>query len=181
MTKRRKSRWSTFNQQKIIRQIRQGVRYIWNQTLIFNIVMFAIVALLFWTLLSRAFVEIFNCTYLITQGLQLDNVVCTGATISGTGDIVSFFGGSSSDVGIPGLAEAIDGPLNSVRRLILWLVLLFFMLFSGFLTYIINNVKKVVRLLTFNKREWAHLLSSLRVFVTILVALVGLFFVYVMF
>jgi tryptophan-rich sensory protein len=74
-----------------------------------------------------------------------------------------------------------NGPLEFIRRGIIWIVLFLFIAISGYLTFIINNLKKVVKLLTLDKREWQGLLSALRIFVTIFVILNALFFAFVMF
>jgi tryptophan-rich sensory protein len=74
-----------------------------------------------------------------------------------------------------------NGPLEFIRKGIVWIVLFSFIALSGYLTFIINNMKKVVRLVKFDKREWQGLLSSLRVFITIFIVLTGLFFLAVMF
>lgn len=179
MSKKKRAQF-TFDYQSIQRQVRNGLHYIWRQTVVFNLVMIVIIGFLFWLLLSRAFIGLFNCNYIITQRLGLDNVVCSGATIPGSGSITSLFG-SNSDIGIPGLAGAVDGPLEGLRRLLLWLIFIFFMVFSGLLTYLINNLKKVIKLITFDKREWENLLAVMRIFFTILVLLTGALFLYALF
>jgi cell division protein FtsB len=96
--------------------------------------------------------------------------------------VPSFFceGRDFTVVKIPGLNSVMNGPLEFIRRGIIWVVLLLFIAISGYLTFIINNLKKVVKLLTFDKREWQGLLSVLRIFVTIFFILNALFFIYVM-
>jgi hypothetical protein len=58
-------------------------------------------------------------------------------------------------------------------------VLFFGIVISGYATFIINNTKKVARLLAFNKQEWQALLSTMRVFITVLFLFLLLFFVWI--
>ena len=48
---------------------------------------------------------------------------------------------------------------------------------SGFAPFVINNTKKFIRILTFNKNEWKALLATMRVFITILFLFLRLIFV----
>lgn len=117
------------------------------------------VALLFAWLLSYAFSEYFSCKYFIQDSLGMPSFMCNGYHFKFAGVSV---------VNIPGLSSVMDGPLEWIRQGILWIVLFFGIVISGFATYIINNMMKVTRLLTFNKEEWKALLSTMRVFITIL-------------
>lgn len=162
-----------FNRRKIVRQLKiigrhigRGVRFIWRQTLVYNIVMLALAILLFSILLSQAFKAYFNCDYLIHESLDMPSFFCEGKDFT--------------IVDIPGLDSVMDGPLEFIRRGIIWIVLLLFIAISGYLTFILNNLKKVVKLLTLDKREWQGLLSVLRIFVTIFVILNAVFFLFVM-
>ena len=162
-----------FNRRKVIRELKkigryiwQGVRFIWRQTLVYNIILFAIAILLFSILLSQAFKAYFNCDYLIHDSLDMPSFFCEGKDFT--------------IVDIPGLNSVMNGPLEFIRKGIIWVVLALFIAISGYLTFIINNIKKVVKLLTFDKREWQGLLSVLRIFITIFVILNVLFFVIVM-
>jgi hypothetical protein len=173
MAKRRRFKLP-FNRRKIVRQLKsigrhigRGVRFIWRQTLIYNIVLFAIAILLFSIMLSQAFKAYFNCDFLIHESLDVPSFICEGRDFT--------------IVEIPGLNSVMNGPLEFIRRGIIWIVLFLFIAISGYLTFIINNLKKVVKLLTLDKREWQGLLSSLRIFVTIFVILNALFFAFVMF
>lgn len=163
-----------FNQRKVTRLIRRtawfiwrGIRFFWRQKLVYNIVFLAIAIVLFAILLSQAFKTFFNCNYLIHESLNVPSFFCEGKDFT--------------VVKIPGLNSLMNGPLEFIRRGIIWVVLIFFIALSGYLTFIINNLKKVVKLLTFDKGEWRGLLSVMRIFVTIFLILNALFFIYVMF
>ncbi|MFZ0544482.1 MAG: hypothetical protein WAM60_03555, partial [Candidatus Promineifilaceae bacterium] len=156
---KRKSFKFPFNRRKITRQLRnvgrflwRGVRFIWRQTLIYNVVLLAVAILLFSILLSQAFKTYFNCDYLIHKSLDVPSFFCEGKDFT--------------VVKIPGLNAVMNGPLEFIRRGIIWVVLALFIAISGYLTFIINNLKKVIKLLTLDKREWQGLLSVLRIFVT---------------
>ena len=166
---------------QLLNQIKQTVQYIWGQTAVFNAVMLIIIGILFSMLLSNTFTAHFNCRYIVTQsvGTDFEAPICNGFTLPGTGEFLGLFGGGSSDVGVPGLAQAVDGPLEWVRKAILWTTLVLFIGLSGFLTYIINNIKRVTQLITFNKQAWQNLLSVMRIFVTLLVLMLAAFLMYV--
>lgn len=163
-----------FNRRQVIRQLKsigrhidRGVRFIWQQPLVYNVVLLAVAILLFSILLSQAFKTHFNCNYLIHESLDVPSFFCEGKDFT--------------IVEIPGLNSVMNGPLEFIRRGMIWVVLLLFIAISGYLTFIINNLKKVAKLLTFDKREWQGLLSALRIFVTIFVILNAVFFIFVMF
>jgi hypothetical protein len=173
MAKRRKFKLP-FTRKKITRQVKKvgssiwlGIRYVWRQTLVYNVIFIALGILLFSILLAQAFKAYFNCDFLIHESLGVPSFFCEGRNFT--------------VVNIPGLNSLMNGPLEFIRKGIVWVVLLSFIALSGYLTFIINNMKKVVRLVKFDKREWQGLLSSLRVFITIFIVLTGLFFLAVMF
>ncbi len=142
------------NARKVWGWVLTGVSFVWRQTIVYNIILGAGVALLFARLLSHAFSEYFSCRYLIQDALGMPSFMCNGQ------DFVV--------VKIPGLSSIMDGPLEWIRQGILWIVLFFGIVISGFVTFIINNMMKVIRLLTFNKQEWNALLLTMRMFITIL-------------
>lgn len=161
MAKRRKVKLPPWLAQ-LIRKVKAAVRFVWRQTVVYNVVMILIAVFLFSTLLSQAFRQYFNCNFLVTQSLSMPSFMCDGVDLT--------------LVEVPGLERVMNGPLEGIRRAVLWIVLVIFIALSGYLTFILNNLKKVVKLLTLDKREWQNLLSTLRIFITILVVLTGLFF-----
>jgi hypothetical protein len=172
MAKRRKFKLP-FNSKKLMVQLRKvgrfikrGAGFVWRQTAIYNVVILAIAIFLFSILLAQAFKTYFNCNFLIHESLDVPSFFCEGRDFT--------------VVKIPGLNSVMNGPLEFIRRGIIWVVLLLFIAISGYLTFIINNLKKVIKLLTFDKREWQGLLSVLRIFATIFFILNALFFIYVM-
>lgn len=147
------------NAKKVWGRIAEGVSFVWRQTIVYNIILGVGVALLFAWLLSHAFSEYFSCRYLIQDSLNMPSFMCNGYHFKFAGVSV---------VNIPGLSSVIDGPLEWIRQGILWIVLFFGIVISGYATFIINNIKKVTRLLAFDKQEWTALLSTMRMFFTIL-------------
>ena len=143
-------------------KVKAAVRFVWRQTIVYNILMILIAILLFSTLLSQAFRPYFNCNFLISQSLSMPSFMCDGVDLT--------------LVEVPGLARVMNGPLEGIRQAVLWIVLVVFIALSGYLTFILSNLKKIVKLLTLDKREWQNLLSTLRIFITILVLLTGLLF-----
>jgi hypothetical protein len=173
MAKRRKFKLP-FTRSKVTQQLKKigrsiwgGVRFVWKQSLVYNAIFIVLGILLFSILLSQAFKAYFNCNFLIHESLDVPSFFCEGKNFT--------------VVKIPGLNSLMNGPLEFIRKGIIWVVLFLFVAISGYLTLIINNIKKVVRLIKFDRREWQSLLSTLRVFITIFVLLSGLFFVAVMF
>ena len=142
---------------KLWSSVKSVLSFIWRHTLVYNILVFLLVVLLFYLILSRVFSGYFNCRYLIQDSLGMPSFMCEGA------------------IGIPGLSAAMDPPLSWVRRGILFVMLFFFVVVSGLSTYIINNLKWVVKLLTFDKREWQQLLTTIQIFITILAVLCLIF------
>jgi len=147
------------NAEKVWGWIVKGVSFVWRQTIVYNIILGVGVALLFAWLLSHAFSEYFSCRYLIQNSLNMPSFMCNGYHFKFAGVSV---------VNIPGLSSVIDEPLEWIRQGILWIVLFFGIVISGYATFIIYNMKKVTRLLAFNKQEWEALFSTMRIFITIL-------------
>ena len=147
------------NAKKVWGWIVKRVSFVWRQTIVYNIILGVGVALLFAWLLSHAFSEYFSCRYLIQDSLEMPSFMCDGKHFKFAGVSV---------VNIQGLSSVMDEPLEWIRQGILWIVLFFGIVISGFATFIINNMVKVTRLLAFNKQEWKALLSTMRVFITIL-------------
>ena len=152
---------------KVWQQVMKGVRFVWRQTIVYNLIFGAAAVLLFSWLLSQAFSEFFRCRYLIQDSLDMPSFMCNGERFRVAGVTI---------VDIPGLSSVMDTPLEWIRRGVLWVVLFFGIVISGYATFIINNTKKVVRLLSFNKQEWAALLATMRIFITILFLFLLLFF-----
>ncbi|MDJ0757016.1 MAG: hypothetical protein QNJ45_26025 [Ardenticatenaceae bacterium] len=166
MTRRRRPKWQT-QLRKFQRQVGAIVKPIWQRTAVYNAVMIAAAALLFYWLLQQAFSAYFNCNYLIRDSLDMPGFVCSGRDFT--------------VVRIPGLNSVMNGPLEGIRRFILWAVLFFFIVISGYATWIIQNMRKVVKLIKLDRQEWKAVGSTMRVFISILVLLNAAFFVYVMF
>ena len=167
MARRRRSKFE-IQVSKLWRKLRQGSRYVWRHTVIYNIIFLAVVLILGYLLINNAFREFFNCNYLLRTSLGMPRFFCEGADFSPI-------------VEIPGLNAVMNGPLEFIRRASLWTILFFFVVISGYITFIINNLKKVTRLLTFNKQEWANLLSVMRIFITVLFLFVAVFYLQVRF
>ncbi|MGB1251234.1 MAG: hypothetical protein ACPG8W_11505 [Candidatus Promineifilaceae bacterium] len=163
MAKRKKTTGGVLK--KVWGTVVNGVSFVWNQTIIYNIILGVGVFLLAQWLLSYAFVEYSNCKYLIQDSLSMPDFMCDGVNLLA--------------VTVPGLSLPMDGPLEWVRWGGVLAIIFFGIVISGYTTFILNNLKKVVRLVTFNSQEWRALLSTMRTFVTILFLLLLFFFIWI--
>jgi hypothetical protein len=77
---------------------------------------------------------------------------------------------------IPGLKDVIDPPLELIRLVIAWSVVLCFAFISLFLTIIIKNLKTVGKLISFNKDEWIKFMASVRVWLFLFVVFCTVFY-----
>jgi hypothetical protein len=153
--------------QLLFRKIWAGIGYIWKRPIILSAVLLILAIFLFDLLLKQTFVNYLKCTYLLNTQLGIPAFFCTGHD-------VEFLGASIFK--IPGLAQVIDPPLEFSRKVITWGILIFFAFVSLYLTIIINNLKAVVKLLTFDKAEWKKFIASLRTWLLIFVSFCLLFY-----
>lgn len=144
----------------LFRKLWIGIRYVWDRPIIVSGILLVLAVLLFSVLLKQTFKTYFNCAYLIGDQLGMPSFFCAGHD-------VKVFG--SSVFTIPGLTGVMDPPLEIVRKVVSWIILLFFALLSIYLTILINNLKAVVKLLTLNKEEWKRFMASLRTWLLIFV------------
>lgn len=112
-------------------------------------------------ILTDTFINYFNCDFLITESLDMPSAFCNGV--------------DAEVFSLPGLKDVMNTPLNLIRFYILLVVLTSLVAASGCITYVINNLKKVVKLITFDKAEWQNLLSIRRIFITTLFLLTTIF------
>ena len=145
-----------------------GIRYIWDRPLIVGALLLVAAVFLFNVITQQTFKPYTNCAYLIGNKLGMPSFFCEGYDVKAFG--VSIFN-------IPGLGGVMDPPLELVRQVIVWSVVIFFACLSASLTYILNNLKAVIKLLTFNKEQWKSFLASLRTWLLIFVCF-GLLFYY---
>jgi hypothetical protein len=153
--------------QLVFRKIWAVIGYLWNRPIILSAVLLILAIFLFDLLLKQTFVNYLRCTYLLNNQLGVPAFFCTGHN-------VEFLGASIFK--IPGLAQVIDPPLEFTRKVIVWSILVFFAFVSLYLTIIINNLKAVVKLLTFDKHEWKKFIASLRTWLLIFVSFCLLFY-----
>lgn len=131
-----------------------GILYLWNRPLIVVGILLVAAIFLFNLILQQAFKPYTNCAYLIGNKLHMPSFFCEGYDVRAFG---------SSIFKIPGLGGVMDPPLEFVRKLIAWSIVVFFAFLSAYLAYIINNVKSVIKLLTLNKEQWKSFLANLRI------------------
>jgi hypothetical protein len=148
-----------------------GILYIWNRPLLVGGILLIAAIFLFNLIVQQTFKPYTNCAYLIGTKLSMPSFFCEGYDVRAFG---------ASIFKIPGLGGVMDPPLEFVRKLIAWSVLLFFAVLSTYLTYILNNLKTVVKLLTFNKEQWKSFMANLRIWLFIFVTLCLLFYFSVM-
>jgi len=155
------------------RQVWTGVLYVWNRPIIVSGILLAVAAFLFYAIITQTFVKYTNCNYLIVTKLNMDSVFCKGITVTDP-----LFGKKLFDM--PGLSSVIDKPLEFIRLVIAWSVVVFFAFLSLFLTILINNFTRVIKILTFNKEEWKRFMASARITLFIFVAFCSIFYFSVM-
>ena len=141
-----------------------GIRYIWDRPLIVGALLLIAAVFLFNLIVQQAFRPYASCAYLIVTRLGMPALLCEG---------ISF-------LKIPGLSGVMDPPLELVRQIIAWSIVIFFACLSVYLTYILNNLKSVIKLLTFNKEQWKSFMASLRTWLLIFVCFGLLFYFIVM-
>jgi hypothetical protein len=130
-------------------------------------VLLILAVFLFNLIIKETFTRYTNCNYLIVNHLRMDPFFCNGYT-------VKFI--ETTIFTIPGLKDVIDPPLELIRLVIAWSVVLFFAFISLFLTIIIKNLKTVGKLISFNKDEWIKFMASLRVWLFLFVVFCTVFY-----
>jgi hypothetical protein len=130
-------------------------------------VLLILAVFLFNLVVKETFTKYTNCTYLIVTRLGMDPFFCNGNT-------VKFFG--TTIFTIPGLKGVMDPQLELVRSIIAWIVVIFLALISFCLTIIIENLKSLVRLISFNKEEWKKFMASTRIWLFLFVGFSSVFY-----
>ena len=144
-----------------------GVLYIWNRPVIVLVILAVAAYFLFNQIIDQTFKQYTNCGYLIVNKLGMDSFFCNGYNVSAFGSTI---------FRIPGLSGVMDPPLEFVRTIIAWSVVLFFAFISVYITIIINNIKSVVRLVSFNKEEWKRFMASARIWLLFFVIFCSVFY-----
>lgn len=144
--------------------VARGLRFVWDRPVLFNLALAVLIIAVGRILLATAYADTFTCRYLLEEELGLGGTCDFEPTLG----IASWFGEVD-----PTLARAIDPPLNGIRRAVIWLLFVGIVVVSAYLTFIVNNARKVVRLITFDRRQWGDLMAYLRLFlvITVLVTL----------
>ena len=132
-----------------------------------SVVLLILAVFLFNLLVKETFTKYTNCTYLIVTRLGMDPFFCNG-------NAVKFFG--TTIFTIPGLKGVMDPQLELIRSIIAWIVVSFFALISFCITIIIENLKSVVRLISFNKEEWKKFMASARIWLLLFVGFCSVFY-----
>src|SRR5258706_785077 len=144
-----------------------GILYIWNRPLLIGGILLIAALFLFNLIIQQTFKPYLNCGYLIGTRLNMPAFFFEGYDVQILGSRI---------FKIPGLRDVMDPPLEFVRQVISWSIVIFFAFLSAYLTYIINNLKSVVKLLTFNKEQWKSFMESMRIWLFIFVSLCFLFY-----
>ena len=151
------------------------VRFFWNHPVILVPILLIPAYFLFNGIRSQAFTSYFRCNYVLGDGINFHSIIgdrtwtsvfCEGFTI----DLLV------AKVEVPGLAWLLDPLLEFVRTVSVWAILLFFAFISLLLTQILNNVKAIVKIVTFNREEWKRLGASIFTFLLIYVVFCTLFY-----
>lgn len=155
------------NIRKLFGKIWSGMLFLWNRPLLISAILLVLAVFLLNLLTKETFKPYTNCSYLIVNQLGMDSFFCNGETIKAFGSTV---------FKIPGLKAVMDPPLELIRSVIAWSVVLFFAFLSLYLTIMINNFKSVVRLVSFNKEEWKKFMASARIWLFLFVGFCAVFY-----
>jgi hypothetical protein len=153
--------------QKVGEKIWAGVLYVWKRPLLISGILLILAVLLFNVIIKQTFKPYMNCNYLIVDKLSMDSFFCKGYNVKAFGSTV---------FKIPGLNGVMNPPLEFVRKVIAWSVVLFFAFLSMFLTIWVNNIKTIVKILTFNKEEWRRFMASARIWLLFFVVFCSIFY-----
>jgi len=155
-----------------------AIHYVWDHPIILAPILILLAYLLFNGVRTQAFSKFMNCNYLLGDGINFQatlrdrrwtSIFCDGFTIQ-------FPGVSVLKVHVPGVSVLMDPVLEFARTVAVWAVLLFFAFLSLILTLIINNLKMIVRIVTFNKEEWKRFGANLVTFFLIFVVFCAIFY-----
>jgi hypothetical protein len=152
---------------KLAEKLWAGALYVWKHPVIISGILLILAVFLFNGIVKQTFKPYANCSYLLGSKLGMPAFFCDGYTVSFLGtDIFT----------IPGLRGVMDPPLELARKIISWSVILFFGFLSLALTILINNIKFVVKILTFNKEEWRRFIASARTWMLFFVVFCSIFY-----
>ncbi len=155
------------NIRKLGKKIWAGLLYVWKRPLLVSGILLVLAVFLFNLILKQTFKPYTNCNYLIVSKLGMDSFFCNGYNVKAFGSTV---------FKIPGLSSVMNPPLEFVRALISWTVVVFFAFLSLWLTIMVNNLKSVVKILTFNKEEWKRFMASARIWLLFFVGFSSVFY-----
>ena len=156
------------------------VLYVWSHPIILAPILLILAYFLFDDIRTQAFRNIMNCDYTIGSWIGINS--WGSVTWPGSGTWTNLFcnGITIATLPIPGLASILNPLLEFVRTVTVWAILLFFAFFSLLLTLIINNLKTIVRILTFDREEWKRFGANIATFLLIFVVFCTLFYFNVM-
>jgi hypothetical protein len=154
----------------VFQKIWAGIRFVWARPLIVIAVLVVLAVLLFNIVIRQTFKPYTNCAYLLENRLSMPSFFCDGYDVTVFGATI---------FSIPGLGGVMNPPLEFVRKVVSWSVVLFFAFLSLYLTILINNFKTIVRLVTLRKEEWKKLVGSLRTWLLLFVSFSFLFYFFV--
>lgn len=135
------------------RAVRSVLGGFWRNTGLYNLVMFAGAIYAVYWIYNEAFADQFRCHFLLVEQLSVPDFMCTGADFGPLGTT-------------PSLSTVIDPPLATVRKVGLAAGLVGAALVSAIATWVYGNVRRVTRLLTFDKQAWVELGATAKVFVS---------------
>ena len=155
------------NIRKLGKKIWAGLLFVWKRPLIVSGILLILAVFLFNLIIKQTFKPYMNCNYLLVSKLGMDSFFCNGKNITAFGSTI---------FKIPGLRGVMDPPLEFVRAIISWSIVVFFAFLSLWLTIMVNNLKSVVKILTFNKEEWKRFMASARIWLLFFVVFGSLFY-----
>ncbi len=140
--------------------------FVWRHPVILSGMLLALSGFLAYKIVTQVFASYWTCHHLLVVKQGFPDVLCSGIDI----DTILF---GRFHVGA---LNIIDKPLEIVRKMIVWTVVVFFALVSLFLTLLINNFKTVVRILVLDKEEWRRFMTSFQTWLLIFVSFCSIFF-----
>ncbi len=187
---------STFQHLTVVPEV-AGDRKTWTIRIALVVVLLALVIGLSYVHITGTYKPIMNCQGVFVTGLKFDPWICNGYSIAafdvgpwevgpwdiGPVHIHATFGYHSNGYTIPGLAPGINVPLEAIRGVTVWTILIFFVIVSLALTLIYNIfikplievIKRLLKPSLDNGEEWRKLLGTVRTWSLILAVFLLLF------
>jgi hypothetical protein len=169
----------------MLETIQRHLQTFWQNTLLFNAVMFTVAAVLSFWMYQAAFDDQFRCAYLIVDQVDAPVFMCEGADLGGATGVTGAVDSVANALGlgnddesvvgdaltVPGLAALIDGPLGVIRKISIVATLVLVAGISVFATWVVRHLQFVARLIRGDRQAWQQVGASARIFILFFVAM----------